>query len=199
MPCNGSEATRLICRFLNGDLPLFALEAWLQEAELTGWDSTELTPLPTASDARWQALAARLQPLLQPGELENWRAQRALNWVRSNEPRASLAVAELAALAQAGLAPLNLFVGVLREGEQTTGFDWERVKAQVPELQSAADLLLHALEQGTLRLEGPAQWQLGAELAAVLPAQADPANWRQTAAALHDWQATHQQLLPVQA
>lgn len=191
MRCNGAEETTLICRFLSGDLPLFALEQSLEPTELDG--------LPVSAGPRWQALAERLTPLLKPGDLESWRAQRALHWVRSNEPRASLAVADLAALAAGGLTPLNLFGGALALGEQPTGFDWERVKARVPDLQAAADVLLHALEQGALRFEGPAQWELGAELAAVLPADAPPEDWQHLAAALRDWQTAHQQLLPVQA
>lgn len=179
------SALALISRFLTGDLPLFALEAWLAEADnpLPPALLAELRALPRHSADLHADYARLLGDWLPPGQAEKWLLETILPWLLSNEARSTRAVAlcaQLMAQGQSFLAPIG---AALTAGWDEAGvFDWERVKAVVPGLRPAAELILELLGRGELQLFGTS-FLLGPEPTRLL----SDSDWRAANQAIAAW------------
>lgn len=185
-----TEAQDLICRYLSGELPLFAIEAWLRQ-------EADAPPLP---DFDWQApglqqrLEAALSALLPAGRLRHWELAYKLPWILSEEPRACWAVELCHRLQNEGLACLAPVAEAIATGRIADGFDWDLVRQVIPELKPGASLILHALASGELQLAEQG-YVLDAQMRELLESDSD---WRGANARIEAWQAQHRHLLPVQ-
>lgn len=151
-PVAETDSQTLLCRFVTGELPLFAFEAWLAD-EAPPPLRAQLQGLPRAE----QEAAAR--NILPPGRLVRFELENCLPWILADEARATRAVALCAQLQAEGHAALGPIAGALNEGwldPDHRQFDWERVKAVIPAVQPAAELLLELLASGDYRPDGSA-------------------------------------------
>lgn len=150
MPLSDFGQTQ-VYRFLWGDLPLFAFNAWLQQAETAGEFEGLYKQLLEANQQREQ-LEALLWPMVELQAYTHWRLQQVLPWIIREDPRACLAIALVYEAYQQGaheLAPVAL---AYHAGEAVSPFDWNLVRERVPELKADAEQLLQALTAGTLCL-----------------------------------------------
>lgn len=197
MSSTRAEAETLICRFLAADLPLFALQAWLLEAD-NGLDpalSTRLLALDWQAPELWSQLEAQLAAVLPAGKAQGWELQQLLSWILSAEPRACWAVAQCQRLYAGGLRFLAPIAEAMDEGQLPNGFDWEPIRALIPELAPAAELLLHVLASGELQLQAHG-YLLEASTASLLESQLESAqDWRRANQAIALWLDAHRHLV----